>query len=374
MELLESIDKLLLTQLLGVTDRTLKIVVYLNFLLIALTLIVLVFVVVFRVRSIIRRRQQIEFNKVWQPVLEECMYELPEMLPTLATRDLMNFLLLWNGMQENIKGEVRDNLNFVARWLKIDGRIKNRLLKRGNLSERLLAVNTAGHMRAMGLWGELEDLVMENEGQLLVMIAAKALTRMNDKRAASIIIPMIAVRREWPLPAVAGIIKEIHPESVAEAIGDVIVRVPESMVPRLTRFLRFATVKEALAIAMDLMEKYDSPDVIASCLNVIGDMDCGEHLALIRSFVAHDSWVVRLQAVCALGKIGTMDDVTVVIGLLADREWWVRHRAARSLMALPSVDTERLERILEGQTDKYAIEALKQAMVEKMIVGNVIAS
>lgn len=373
MDLLESIDKLLLTHLLGVTDRTLKIVIYLNFILIVLTLIVLAFVFAFRMRSIIRLRRRTEFNKVWQPVLEQCMYELPEMLPTLAARDLMNFLLLWNGMQENIKGEVRDNLNFVARWLKIDGRIKNSLLKKGNLSERLLAVNTAGHMRAMGLWEELEDIVLENERQLLVMIAAKALARMNDKRASLIIIPMIAVRREWPLPAVAGIIKEIRPSSVAEAIGDVIVRVPESMVPRLTRFLRFATVEEALAIAMDLMAKYDSPDVIASCLNVIGDVDCGEHLELVRSFATHDSWVVRIQAVCALGKIGTMDDVPLLTGLLADREWWIRHRAARSLMALPSVDTEKLERILETQTDKYAIEALKQAIVEKMIMGNVIA-
>lgn len=280
----------------------------------------------------------------------------------------MNFLLLWNSMQENLIGDVRDNLNFVARWLKLDAKIKKKLIKKGNLSERLLSINTAGHMRSMALWDELEDIVQANERQMVVMLAAKALARMNDKRAAFVIIPMIAVNKEWSLPAVAAIIKEMRPESVGEALGDVIVRVPEVVVPRLVRFLHFATAEVALAIVLDLLDKYDSPNVIASCLSVIGDVDYGQHIELVRSYASHDSWFVRLQVVAALGKIGTMDDVPLLTKMLVDREWWIRNRAARSLLALPFLDKVQWEIILNQQTDKYAKGALEQALTERRIM------
>ncbi len=368
MELSSIINKLIHLEVMGITDKTLKMVIYLNYMLITLTLAILLVVVFFRLRTIVVMRRREVFNKEWQPVLEQCMYELPERLPIIRNRHLMNFLLLWNGMQENLTGEVRDNLNFVARWLKIDGKIKKRLLKRGNLSERLLGINTVGHMRSMALWEELEDIVQENERQMVVMIAAKALARINDKRAAFVIIPMIAINKEWPLPAVAAIVKEMRPESVGEALGDVIVRVPEVVVPRLVRFLRFATAEVALAIVLDLLDKYESPDVIAACLNLIGDVDYGQYVELVRSYADHDSWVVRLQVVCALGKIGTTDDVPLLTKLLADREWWIRYRAARSLLALPFLDKVQLETILAGQTDKYARGALQQAMTEQAII------
>jgi len=370
MELSSIINKLVHLEVMGITDKTLKMVIYLNYMLIMLTLVILLVVVFFRLRTIIIMRKREDFNKEWQPVLEQCMYELPERLPPLKNKDLMNFMLLWNGMQENLTGEVRDNLNFVARWLKIDGKIKKTVLKKGNLSERLLGINTVGHMRSMALWEELEDIVQENERQMLVMLAAKALARINDKRAAFVIIPMIAINREWSLPAVAAIVKEMRPRNVGEALGDVIVRVPEVVVPRLVRFLRFATAEVALTIVLDLLDKYESPDVIAACLNLIGDVDYGQYVKLVRSYADHDSWVVRLQVVYALGKIGTTDDVPLLTKLLADREWWIRHRAARCLLALPFLDKVQVEKILAEQTDKYARGALQQAMTEQAIIEN----
>lgn len=373
MELLGGIEKNFALKLPGITDKALEMVIYLDLALIVLTLTLLLFVVVFRLRTIIRQRRQKKFEQVWLPILEQCMYELPEMLPPLKSGDLMNFLMLWNGMQENIRGEVRNNLNFLARWLKIDGKLK-KLLRKGNLSERLMAINTVGHMRSMALWEELVDIVQENETQMIVMLAAKALARMNDKQAAFVVIPLIAVYKEWPLTEVAAIVSEMRPESVTEALGDVIVRVPESVVPRLMRFLRFATAEKALAIVLDLLEKYENAEVIAACVNVIGDVGYGRYIELVRRYAGHASWIVRLQAVYALGKIGTPDDVSLLLNLLADREWWIRYRAARSLIALPSMQAQQLEGILTRLTDNYAADALRQALTEKKIMEKVVSA
>ena len=227
------------------TDHTLLIIMYLNFALISLTGIVLLIAIYYRLRFMMRDRRRKSFAAVWQPVMEHCIYELPDSLPPLAAKELMNFLLLWNMMQENMKGEVRENLNFMARWLKIDGRIK-RKMKSAMLYEQLMCINTVGLMRSPVLWDVLEDIVLANQQQILALAAAKALARINDKQAAAIVIPVIAVRTEWPLPAVASIIEQMRPEYVAEALRNVITRMPETMIPRLIRFLPFATKQAAI--------------------------------------------------------------------------------------------------------------------------------
>ena len=354
------------------TNHTITFVIWLNFGLISLTILVLLIVIYYRLRSILREHRRNAFAAVWQPLLEHCIYELPDSLPPLPTRDLINFLLLWNMMQENLRGEVRENLNFMARWLNIDSRIKNKM-KTANLYEQLLYINTVGLMRSIVLWDLLEDTLLENKQQILALAAAKALVRINDKRAAGVIIPLVAVRTEWPLSAVASIISQIRPAYVTETLQDVIVRMPEPMILRMTRYLQFATKEAAIAMAIDIIGKYDNDNLTAACINVLGELDHGEHLELVRSFAHHNNWVIRLQAVMALGKLGTADDVPLLVDMLSDHEWWIRHRAAQSLATLPFIDHTFLEDTIAQLTDKYAIEALQQAVVEKMAIEKAIA-
>ena len=160
------------------TNHTITFVIWLNFGLISLTILILLIVIYYRLRSILREHRRNAFAAVWQPLLEHCIYELPDSLPPLPTRDLINFLLLWNMMQENLRGEVRENLNFMARWLNIDSRIKNKM-KTANLYEQLLYINTVGLMRSIVLWDLLEDTLLENKQQILALAAAKALVRIN---------------------------------------------------------------------------------------------------------------------------------------------------------------------------------------------------
>jgi HEAT repeat protein len=336
--------------------------------LLLLIVLLLFLVIAYHWRLQRKEKRQIAFQQVWWPLLEQSMEQVPERLPILKTRDTINFLLLWNSMQDNLLGEVKENLNQVARQLKIDA-IALKYLTKGNFTQRLLSINTLGHLREAAAWPELRNIVVTNEQQVMVLMAAKAMAAIDEWQAAEVFIPLVALHKEWPTADVGAVLERLKPKAVDEVLGNLILRTLVVDVPRLLRFLRFATPGAAVETALVLLERYNNAEIIAGCLSVLADCDDGQHIALARSYAVHSSWVVRLQAVNMFSKIGRREDIPVLVGMLADPEWWVRHRSARALIGLSILSGPEIQEIIATQTDKYAIDALNQALVEKRILS-----
>jgi hypothetical protein len=53
------------------------------------------------------------------------------------------------------------------------------------------------------------------------------------------------------------------------------------------------------------------------------------------------------------------------VRLLADREWWVRYRAAQALVELPWLKRADLEALHATLDDRYAADMLAQVMAEQ---------
>jgi HEAT repeat protein len=66
----------------------------------------------------------------------------------------------------------------------------------------------------------------------------------------------------------------------------------------------------------------------------------------------------------ALGRIGDASDVDRLVGLLGDREWWVRYRAAQAIVELPSLGRAQLDALQAALTDRFAADILAQVMAE----------
>ena len=90
-----------------------------------------------------------------------------------------------------------------------------------------------------------------------------------------------------------------------------------------------------------------------------------DDLHIIREYMNHPSWFIRLQAARTLGKIGTWPDMDRLVELLKDSSWWVRYRAAQSLTEMPFIEKDKLKQIMQDQTDRYARGILGQVMAEK---------
>lgn len=352
-------------------DPVITLVVYLDLVLLILTLLLLVLVVIFRLRLNSQHKRRERFMQLWQPVLEQSLYGLAALAPRrgamlVKPADTMNFLLLWNRLQEVLRGEVRENLNAIARSANIDAAVI-KMLRKGKLSKRLLAINTIGHLRELSTWEALVEIVRVNENPILALTAARSLARMDGEKATAVFVPLLVLHKEWPTSHVAGILKALKLETFSICLADTILQAVETDVPRLVRYLRFASRATAVTVVQDILQKYNNAEVISACLQVIGELADGDNLGIVRSFAQHDSWVVRLQVAHVLGKIGTRDDIKLLLELLTDREWWVRYRAANALSSLPFVTIGEIEQFRRDQSDHYASDALTQVLVEKRL-------
>ena len=84
-----------------------------------------------------------------------------------------------------------------------------------------------------------------------------------------------------------------------------------------------------------------------------------------RRLLEHEDWPVRVAAVRALGRLGERSDFGRLAAHLADASWWVRHRAAQALCALPGVARNELEALSRALTDRFGADALRQALAEQ---------
>jgi HEAT repeat protein len=87
-------------------------------------------------------------------------------------------------------------------------------------------------------------------------------------------------------------------------------------------------------------------------------------VARARERLAHPEWIVRVAAAQALRRIGAPEDLPRLSRLLGDGNWWVRHRAAQALCALPGVARAELQALAATLEDRFAADALAQALAD----------
>ena len=146
---------------------------------ISVVLIFILMIQIFILRFLLVRRQKRaeRFRAKWQPYLVECLERVPNRVPKLEKRDVRHFLLLWNYFHETLKDAGETNLNVIARLLDID-HWAIYSLKRGNIRERLLAIQTLGWLGEFSAWDDLKE-IMEKGDPVVSLMAARALMRMD---------------------------------------------------------------------------------------------------------------------------------------------------------------------------------------------------
>jgi HEAT repeat protein len=323
---------------------------------------------------LLRERRRRKLLAVWQPILVNAVDIATSDLPRLSRRDLPEFLILWNHLQESLLDESKDHLNQIGEALSIQ-KSALRVLRRGNLRERLLAIVTLGQLRERAAWDQLL-MIAQEEGALLSVVAARALVMIDATKAVPELIPLLLRRADWPASRVANMLqiagadvisdqianaalKSAHEESKRNANGGGKPATNDSA--RLVRYLELAYNIAALPAARTIVELSQDPEVLAACLRLLNS---GEDLSVVRECLSHEDLCVRVQAAAALGRIGEANDEELLVPLLSDTEWWVRYRAAQSLSRLPHMRVPKLKTIQAAQADPFARDILTQVMAE----------
>ena len=88
----------------------------------------------------------------------------------------------------------------------------------------------------------------------------------------------------------------------------------------------------------------------------------------ILSMAKSERWELRAIVATALASYSVDQNAETLIGLLCDREWWVRYRAAESLAQ--SSDTEDILHRVESRQDRYALEMFQFALNKRQLRRN----
>ncbi len=307
-----------------------------------------------------RRRRAQQFRAVWEPLLASCVDDFPARLPRLRRRDVPEFLLIWNFLQETLRDQARDRLNRVAIRVRADRQVA-RLVRHGGVRNRLVALTAAGHLGDLALSADLERIVQESD-TTVSLCAAKALARIDGVRAAPLIVNLIAQREDWPAAGVATVLAEAGPAAVSGPLTAAAAAADPALAPRLIRLLELAHADAAAPVIRRFLQQSDAVEVVSTALRVVKDPSL---LDDVRALLYSPHWQVRLQAALTLGRMGTRDDEVHLVVALADSQWWVRYRVAQSLARLPFMDTRRLRRLSETVEDPYGRDILRQVIAER---------
>ncbi|WP_254873218.1 MULTISPECIES: HEAT repeat domain-containing protein [Oxalobacteraceae] len=329
----------------------------------AIALSLLLILLLAYLRFSLRRRTQAErsFLASWRPLLLSSLQSsVATVLPMVARHERIYFLKLWNQLIRSASSnEAAENLIAIAYSVGAD-RYSRRFLTRGKRVECLLATLTLGHLRDHASWDALVLQTMAADNATSIH-AFQALVQIDAAAAAQQLTPLMLARNDWAIAHIAGILQPAH----AAFMLPLLEAADEIRAAHLVRALRLIEALQlplSHAAILKLLDKDNDTDIIIAALRIANDASL---LPYIRPHLQHPDWRVRGQAAKVIGRIGEHPDVNRLIPLLADAEWWVRYRAAQSLVGIPFLSMTEIELLRNNLSDRFARDMLSQAIAER---------
>lgn len=330
-----------------------------------ITLSMLAWIVLLRIRLYFEERHRANFQATWLPIFTETAlhpdcHKKDERLPVLPRRDFFLFMDVWLDFQESLSGHSVVRMNGLARRLQLHASAR-RLLFKGGLRRRLVAVVFLGTLRDRVSWADLETL-LSHENSLLSILAARALIKIDQERALPLVFAQLVRREDWPETRVAVLLRSVLTAELATTpLFDALRDSTDAGAIRLLPYVEHMFDEERNRILRVLLERSTSDRLTSRILKHI---QCGHELDMVRHYAGHSRWHIRMQAVAALGRIGQREDIPLLLQRLGDEAWWVRYRAAQSLIKIPGMTRQELEVIHDNLEDSFARTMLAQAMTE----------
>lgn len=336
-----------------------------------LTLWMVVEIIVIRSESSISARRDRALEKDWESIFFAAALDdtLPQM-PRIARRDRIRVMKIWCHTGDYVTGEARTRLAAAGQRLGLD-RIAQRTLAPSvfvfalpSPVEVLLAIRTAERMRLVQAWPQLEQLVRRGPAPL-DRAAARALVALDAQRAAPAIVPALVRQGRWARHLVADLVDA----GVAGALDTycaLLATVPDEAVPGLALLLDGCASRRAVhAVRARLADSNTrDPEAMAALLNTLAELGDQRDLTLVRRFITHEQWFVRMRAAQALGRCGGRDEAATLEVLLGDPNWYTRYHAARAILRLPELGEAHLRALSKDASDRFARDMARHVLAE----------
>jgi hypothetical protein len=328
----------------------------------SIVLTVLIALVICSYRLVLRRKERRLklFEELWEPIILGSIESDPESLPKLKKYEYRFFMDHWNFLHVSIAGDAREGLNRLALRLGIDSYC-NRLMRKGTALEKIIAALTLGNLKNRESADEIRKLCL-SENPFVSLASARALLQINHKKYIRPVIGLIAHHIDWPPTVAHSMLAEAGTAIITKPFLEAMKHLSGKKRLILVKYLRLIDSSEIVDLTKSFLDPAHDIETIIAGLKLA---DNPELTPQVREYLNHGEWAVRAQAAAALGRIGSREDKQSLILLLDDPEWWVRFRAAVSLVSMPFLKKEELTGIAEAFAEgHHSREAMMLAITE----------
>ena len=312
---------------------------------------------------VLQRRRDRASNAIatrWRPLLLRSAVGEEAPLPALRRGESALLLLLWNHLADSLRGPSHDRLRRIVAELGLHPKAR-RWLDGGQSCRQLLGLLTIGHMGRASDWQRVLELLADPR-PYLSLAAARALLQIDPAHAAEPVIAELERRPNWPLARLAVLLRDAGSNHVFEPLRQRLETSGPALQVRLVRLIAAVDPMRASAALERLLAGGADNEVLSMCLQHVHAPGA---LPRVRELAQHPVWWLRVQAAGALARIGTRDDIALLLTLMSDPQWWVRYRAAGALVAMPGITPQALAGLRDGLADRYARDMLTQVMFEQ---------
>ncbi|MBI4290934.1 MAG: HEAT repeat domain-containing protein [Betaproteobacteria bacterium] len=334
---------------------TLRIAAELNAAIIVLLLVYSIFARFARKRT---RARELRFRSRWLPILYGRMAGDEVPLPSLNVADRLLFLMLLIETLGYVRDEAADSLVALAEELDMAPFVL-RFLSSRSAWKRMVAIRAAGVLRLAGAVESLMPMAARDRGPPS-LAAAAALIRIDAKRGLAALHALL-VRTDWSADAVASMLKHSGAPTEPLLVG-LLHSAPPQGVKRVVRLIEHLGNSHMLTHLRTTLAAATGPEAIAAILHALRAFGEAVDRRTAIAFLSHPDWIVRMQAAYALGGLGISEDAQLLASLLRDRNWWVRYRAAQSMLRLAG--TGAASAAAEQESDPYARDMLRHVLAE----------
>lgn len=282
----------------------------------------------------------------------------------LETRDFDHFLHLWNYVHESLRGPSKTYLNLLAENLDVSEKTLG-LLKSPFPRNQLLAINTYGNLRDKSAYESVEPFIYKSD-PIISFWAWRALFRIDFEESLKKHFSMIVEREDWSPVYIAKIIKEADSDEISEPLVRLVEKAYEKRVNerQLSRLISYLSMTHSLTytpLINRILTESKQTEVVIACLRLVNS---DESLPRVRELMKSERWEIRMQVALTLGRLGHKEDVEILLHALNDLDWWVRYRAACSLVTMPGMNEEKIAELAETLPNQFARDILQQVLAE----------
>lgn len=335
------------------------------------------------VLAVLRRRnraifvRRVELQQRWQKLFRTTFTTPATEFPPISRKDRYDVLLVFNQvrqLRQSDRETDRDGqtaygatLNDMGRRLGFDA-YSLTLLDRKDDADKIAALSALGWLGDARLIPMIRNL-MKTARASLSRAAAEALLRLDPTSVEDVIV-QVRDRFGYVRARVELMLREIGTARLDRAMERVIALSDDRGKIRLLDYLTCCSPSSARQICRDIVTSSANGELVAAGLKGLASVTQPEDADLGRRFAQDDRPFLRLAALRVLKETATREDLPLLERLTSDSSWWVRQRAAETLVAIDT-GNEIAARVLEAHEDPYARAAVTAALAGQRAASQV---